>query len=204
MSTSELIKIINNVYLPSEYSKIRERVYSLVSNYKSSRYVKVDDRVTALFEDAITVWFQIEETVYLEGTDDESVLKEAIRTYAPMIPSNDEISLTLFIYVYNYDELRNLLPKYGGIEKSVYLIINEDKIGAVPIYPEDYSPGAQPRSIHYLKFRKAGLDEEVRKATSVKLAITHGLVNKTIELSQEQVLALRNSVKRLGIKWLQA
>ncbi len=54
---SDLLKIINHLYLPSQYSSMRERIYELVSNYKASRYVKIDDRVTVLFEDAVTVWF---------------------------------------------------------------------------------------------------------------------------------------------------
>ena len=199
MST-ELLKIINNLYPPSQYSTIRERVYELISNYKANRYVKVDDRVTILFEDAVTVWFQIEETVYLEGTDDESILREAVKTYSPMIPRKDEVSLTVFIHVYNYDELRNLLPKYDGIHNSISLIINNHAVQAKPIYPEDYGPGALPRSIHYLKVSEPGLDSMLNQASSVKLSINHPMVNKTIEIPPETLENLRRSVK--GASWL--
>ncbi|ADN51616.1 DUF3501 family protein [Vulcanisaeta distributa] len=196
---SDLFKIINHLYLPSQYSSMRERIYELVSNYKASRYVKIDDRITVLFEDAVTVWFQIEETVYLEGVDDESILREAVRTYSPMVPRKDEISLTVFIHVFNYDELRNLLPKYKGIENTISIKINDHAIPAKPIYPEDYGPNALPRSIHYLKVSEAGLDSMLSNASSVAVSISHPMVNKTVKIPSDTLESLKYSVK--DISW---
>ena len=116
---SRLISLISKIYTPSQYSSIREEVYRLISEYKKNRYVPINDRITILFEDAATVWFEIEEAAYLEGVDDINVVKEAVKTYAPMVPGKDELTLTVFVNIYNYDELRNLLPKYSGIEKSI-------------------------------------------------------------------------------------
>jgi len=198
---SDLLKIISHIYPPSQYLGIRERVYELVSNYKANRYVKVDDRLTILFEDTVTVWFQIEETVFLEGVDDEKILNEAVRTYLPMIPSDNEVSMTLFVYIYNDNELRNLLPLYRGIEKSVFLEIDGQRINAIPIYPEDYGPNAQPRSIHYLKFREDGLDRKINNANEVRLVVTHNMVNKSVKLTIKQINALRSSIKRSQISW---
>jgi hypothetical protein len=111
---SKLSEYVLKIYPPSQYSSIRSEVYRLISDYKRNRYVNVNDRVTVLFEDAATVWFQIEETVFLEGTDDVEVIREAIRTYNPMVPKADELTMTVFIHINNYDELRNLLPRYRG------------------------------------------------------------------------------------------
>ncbi|WP_069808092.1 DUF3501 family protein [Vulcanisaeta thermophila] len=202
MSTNELIKIINRLYKPSEYAGIRERAYSLIANYKASRYVKVDDRVTVLFEDAATVWFQIEETVFLEGTDDVNVLQEAVKTYSPMIPSRDELSITLFIYLYNYEELRNLLPKYNGVQDTVTVSIGNVSLKARPIYPGDYGPGAQPRSIHYLKVSHAGLRDLLRTVNSITLSVGHPMVNKSVEIKGDVLESLRSSITREDVDWV--
>ncbi|MGC8570820.1 MAG: DUF3501 family protein [Caldivirga sp.] len=194
---SKLTNLISKIYTPSQYSPIREEVYRLISDYKRSRYVPIDDRVTVLFEDAATVWFQIEETAYLEGVDDISVVKEAVKTYAPMVPKINELTLTVFINVNNYDELRNLLPKYTGIEKSIKLVINNVELGATPIYPEDYAPGALPRSIHYLKVASQGLDELIRTSSNVKLKVTHPMVNREVTLSRDTLEAIKASLKNI-------
>lgn len=170
-----------------------------MSNYKANRYVKVDDRVTVLFEGVVTVWFQIEETAYLEGVDDEAVIREAVKTYSPMVPRKDEVSLTVFVHIFNNDELRNLLPKCNGIEKSISLVINDRTIPAKPIYPEDYGSGTLPRSIHYLKVSEPGLDSLLNQASSVALSITHPMVNKVIKTSPEILETLRRSVK--DVSW---
>ncbi|ABW00914.1 DUF3501 family protein [Caldivirga maquilingensis] len=197
---SRLMNLISKIYTPSQYSSIREEVYRLISEYKRSRYVPINERVTVLFEDAATVWFQIEETAYLEGVDDINVVREAVKTYAPMVPGSNELTITVFININNYDELRNLLPKYNGIEKSIKLVINNVELEATPIYPEDYAPGSLPRSIHYLKVTGKGLDDLIKSSNSVKLRITHPMVNKEVTLSNDSLEAIRASLK--GINWV--
>ena len=196
---SRLISLISKIYTPSQYSSIREEVYRLISEYKKNRYVPINDRITILFEDAATVWFEIEEAAYLEGVDDINVVKEAVKTYAPMVPRKDELTLTVFININNYDELRNLLPKYNGIEKSVALVINSIELPAIPIYPEDYAPGSLPRSIHYLKVIGQGLDELIKGSSSVKLKVTHPMVNKEVTLSGDVLEAVKASLK--DVNW---
>ena len=195
---SRLMNLISKIYTPSQYSSIREEVYRLISEYKRNRYVQVNDRVTVLFEDAATVWFQIEEAAYLEGTDDVNVVKEAVKTYAPMVPKSNELTLTVFININNYDELRNILPKYNGIEKSIRLGINNVELEATPIYPEDYALGSLPRSIHYLKVTGQGLDELIRSTSSIKLKVTHPMVNREVTLSRDALEAVKASLKNIN------
>ncbi|MFP3315191.1 MAG: DUF3501 family protein [Caldivirga sp.] len=197
---SKLSEYVLKIYPPSQYSSIRSEVYRLISDYKRNRYVNVNDRVTVLFEDAATVWFQIEETVFLEGTDDVEVIREAIRTYNPMVPKADELTMTVFIHINNYDELRNLLPRYRGIEGAVDLIIDGKPITAKPIYPEDYAPGALPRSIHYLKASATGLGRMLSEGRDVEVRVRHPMVNRGVKLTAEQLDAIRHSI--IGVSWV--
>jgi len=198
---SEILRLINAVKPASEYEKIRKEAYRIISNYKAPRYLKLTDRLTILFEDAATVWFQIEETIHMEGTDDDQMIREIISTYQPMIPSRDEVSFTLFIHVYNDDEMRKLLPKYSGIERGMGLAIDSNVIKALPIYPSDYEPGAQARSLHYLKYKSNGLAASLMKTDDVTILVDHSEVKAKVKIPGDTLVSLRNSISINSIKW---
>ncbi|MGC8597606.1 MAG: DUF3501 family protein [Thermocladium sp.] len=199
---NEILRLINAIKPASEYEKIRKEAYRAISSYKAPRYLKLTDRLTILFEDAATVWFQIEETIHMEGTDDEQMIREIISTYQPMIPSHDEVSFTLFIHVYNDDEMRRLLPRYSGIERGIGLSINDNVIKPLPIYPSDYEPGAQARSIHYLKYKSNGLAALLMRTNDVTILVDHSEVKAKVKIPGEALASLRNSITIDSIKWI--
>ena len=141
---------------PEEHRRIRDEVMEAFAAYKRPRYLDLSDRITVRFEDAVTVRFQIEEALYAEDGGrpvDERLVGEAIRAYAPMAPRRGGVSMALMVNIYREGELRMLLPRYAGIERSLRLRAGGAEAATRPIFPEDYGEGALPRSIHYLKAR---------------------------------------------------
>ena len=67
-------------------------------------YVDVG-RITVLFEDAVAVWLQIEETLFFEEELGDQLLNEAVATYLPIVPRRGEISLTVMVSLFNEEEL---------------------------------------------------------------------------------------------------
>ena len=200
--SSDLLSLISDVRPASDYGKIRNDVYKLISKYKAPRYLKLTDRLSMLFEDAVTVWFQIEETIHMEATDDDNMMREIIRTYQPMIPKLDEISFTLFVHVYNDEEMRSLLPKYNGIERGVKMILDGKSVDASPIYPEDYGPGSQVRSMHYLKYKSSGLSELVAKAMHVEVSVDHPQSKVKVNVPSDTLDSIRRSIGASSVKWI--
>lgn len=96
MSLPEVKHLVREVLPTSKYREVRDRALGLITEYKKNRYVDMG-RVTVLFEDAATVWLQIEETLFLEEELGEELLKEAVATYLPIVPRRGEISLTVML-----------------------------------------------------------------------------------------------------------
>lgn len=188
-----LAGLIKEILPPSKYKALRGKVVEAIAEYKRPRYVDVGERITVLFEDAATVWFQIEESLLLEGEEGEGPIADAIKAYGPIVPRAGEVSLTLMVNLYSDEELRRVLPKYKGVEGSVYLIA-EAEVAARPIFPEDYGPGAMPRSIHYLKAPAPPGDEWT-------LAIRHPAAEVNIKLSRDLIRIIKNSFTKEFINW---
>ncbi|AEA12357.1 hypothetical protein TUZN_0872 [Thermoproteus uzoniensis 768-20] len=179
---------------PKEYGEIRDSVLEAVAAYKEPRYLDLSDRVTVLFEDAVTVWFQIEEALYAEGEEGERLVGEAVRAYAPIAPRRGELSMTVMVNLYNEGELRALLPKYAGIERSVAVVAGGRAAEAKPIFPEDYAEGAMPRSIHYLKAPLPGLE-------GLRVLVRHPAAEIEAQVPQRTIEAIRASLYAEDVQW---
>ncbi len=193
MSLPEVKHLVREVLPPSKYREVRDRALGLITEYKKNRYVDVG-RVTVLFEDAATVWLQIEETLFLEEELGEELLKEAVATYLPIVPRRGEISLTVMVNLFNEEELRTVLPRFNGIQDSVYIRTAAGEVKAEPIFPEDYGPGALPRSIHYLKAR-------VEPTGGASLVFRHREINAEVPIPETVLEAIRNSVVAEEVNW---
>jgi len=193
MSLPGVKPLVREVLPPSKYREVRDRALRLISEYKKNRYLDVG-RVTVLFEDAVTVWLQIEETLFLEEELGEELLKEAVATYLPIVPRRGEVSLTVMVNLFNEEELRTVLPKFDGIQDSVYIRAGAAGVKAEPIFPEDYGPGALPRSIHYLKAR-------VEPAEGATLVFRHREINAEVPIPETVLEALKSSVVAEEVNW---
>jgi hypothetical protein len=177
---------VNEFLLPDQYENVRMEKIKEIAKIKSLRRVDYGDRLSFLFENRDTVKHQIQETIYLDGLTNTEDIEDVIRTYEPMVPRGDEISLTVFINIYNDNELRELLPKYRGIENSIRIKIDDKEINGSVIYPEKSK--YTTRSIHYLKF-KLDNDDKNRIVRNYKMyiVINHPQLQVEIQIPQKVI-----------------
>ncbi len=136
---------------PEEYAKVRDAELDRIVEHKKRRRVDYGDRLSFLFEDERTVRHQIQEVIFMDSIVDRKVVEELIATYEPMVPGDDEISLTAFYLVYNEEELEEFNAKMAGWESRLRLLLGDDELGGRPIY-DDYDP-RRPKTVAYLKFK---------------------------------------------------
>lgn len=189
----DLRELARSIIPPSRYGEIRGEVVEAVAKYKQYRYLDVG-RMTLLFEDAVTVWFQIEEALYMEGEEGEELIREAVEAYRPIVPRRGEASITLMVNIYDEGELRGLLPKYAGIQNAVSLIFDGREVEARPVFPEDYAEGALPRTIHYLK-------APLLEGGPAAIALRHPMASSVVQLSRDAISAIRSSMAAEETDW---
>jgi Protein of unknown function (DUF3501) len=83
---------------------------------KRRRRVALGEFVTLLFENEMTIRFQIQEMARAEKIIDDEAIETELRIYNPLIPEPGQLCATLFIELTSKDALMRWLPCLVGIE----------------------------------------------------------------------------------------
>src|SRR4029077_13249418 len=104
----------------------------------------------------------VEELLRAERIDDPERIAEELAVFNPLIPGDRELSATLFLEITDPAELASRLGELRGIEKSVYLEVDGERIAPVagPGRERDDRAG----SVHYVRF----LLNEAQRATALR------------------------------------
>ena len=175
---------ILNLY---EYEKVRPEKVKYITQLKKKRRVHAGDKVTYVFENFDTVWFQIQEMIRAERMVDEKDIQFEIDTYNELIPEKNQLSATMFIEIPDAEERRKILPKLIGIHDTVYLHIgNKHTIKAVADEKSqmDYEEG-KASVVHFLKWNLTPEQVEDFKREPVRIEINHENYKALVQIPPE-------------------
>ena len=113
-----------------EWERVRSVLRPLFIREKDRRRLAVGDHLTLLFENAQSVWYQIEEMLRVERIVDGEAMQHEIETYNELIPREDELSATLLVEYADPAERDRALRQLVGIERRLNLVAGDRKIPA--------------------------------------------------------------------------
>ena len=172
---------------PDIYEKNRAQLRKELVKFKKNRRVPLGQYATFYFESFETMLAQIQEMLHIEKGGDRQ-LKDELEAYNPLVPKGKELVATLMFEIDNPISRADLLGKIGGIEKKVYIQIENEKIKATPEMEVDRtSSEGKASSVQFLHFNFS--DEQIKKFkdtnTEVILGIDHHLYNYTTKISKD-------------------
>lgn len=170
------------------YERERAEFRAKVIAEKRLRRIALGPIVTVVFENALTMRFQVQEMARVEKMATDELIQGELDAYNPLIPDPGELSMTLFIELTTEEQLREWLPKLVGIERSVGLVIDD----TAPIRSElDKDHEAQltrddvTAAVHYLRIKLSDVDRERFAAGPARLVVDHRAYSYAVELSGE-------------------
>ena len=113
------------------YTEKRRELRKSIVDYKKNRRVALGPYATFYFESYETMLAQVQEMLYIEKGGDEQIQDE-LTAYNPLIPNGKELTATLMFEIDNPISRAAFLGKVGGIEETVFMKIDGEKIKAVP------------------------------------------------------------------------
>lgn len=146
-----------DVYPPDIYAKKREEITKSVISTKRRRRV-VTKTFSFLFENRETVLNQINEMVFIENVYDENEISRLISVYSEQLPTENELSVSMFIEFEDERQMVREIPRLAGVENTVYLTFDGHEIKGTP--EEGRSTDALESTLQYLKFRFTKSDYE--------------------------------------------
>src|SRR5215831_5483530 len=105
------------------YAKTRQDFRTRVLAHKRPRTVHLGEHVTLLFEDELTIRYQIQEMLRIEKTFEDAGIQDELDAYNPLVPDGANLKATMLIEYEDIDERRRALAKLKGIEDRVWVQI---------------------------------------------------------------------------------
>jgi hypothetical protein len=157
------------------YARSRKDFRTKVLAHKKNRTVRLGEHVTLIFEDELTVRYQIQEMLRIEKTFEEEGIRDELDAYNPLIPDGTNLKATMMIEYEDQEERKVELGRLRGVESRVYIQVD----GAARVYAiadEDLERENEHKtsSVHFLRFEfEPAMIAAFRQGAAVALGIDH-------------------------------
>jgi Protein of unknown function (DUF3501) len=180
-----------------ERADFRRDVISL----KRRRRVALGEFVTLLFENEMTIRFQIQEMARAEKIIDDEAIETELRIYNPLIPEPGQLCATLFIELTSKDALMRWLPCLVGIERSVALRLSDGGLVRAVVdedHEKQLTREETTASIHYVRWQLTREQVERFVAGPVTLVANHAQYAFETPLSADTLAELATDLHHGG------
>lgn len=135
------------------YAKERSAFRARVLAHKRNRIVHLGRHVTLLFEDELTIRYQIQEMLHIEKIFDEDGIQGELEAYLPLVPNGSNFKATLQIEYENEVERRAALSRLIGIEDSVFMRVDGDEsVYAISDEDLERENNEKTSAVHFVRF----------------------------------------------------
>jgi hypothetical protein len=157
------------------YAKERSAFRARVLAHKRNRIVHLGPHVTLLFEDELTIRYQIQEMLRIEKTFDEAGIQQEVDAYNPLVPDGSNLKATMLLEYEDADARHAALAQLRGIEDHVFMrVAGFPVVRAVADEDLDRENDDKTSAVHFVRFELTPAMIAAFKAdTPVALSIDH-------------------------------
>ena len=157
------------------YAKARAEFRDRVLAHKKARTVHLGEHVTLLFEDELTVRYQIQEMLRIEKVFEEAGIQDELDAYNPLVPDGTNLKATMLIEYEDPDERVTALARLTGIERRVWVeVAGERRVHAIADEDLPRETETKTAAVHFLRFE---LDPEMvsalRRGAGLAIGVDH-------------------------------
>ncbi len=135
------------------YADQRKAFRAQVMEHKKPRRVTLGEHVTLLFEDRLTIQYQIQEMLRVERIFEPEGIEDELGAYNPLIPDGGNLKATLLVEFEEVEERKQALQELIGLEDKIWIKIGDFE-PVKPIADEDMERENTEKtsSVHFLRF----------------------------------------------------
>ena len=181
-----------DVMATADYVKVRATKRRELSELKKRRRVEVGPFAMFAFESWDTMWFQVQEMLYIEKGGAAQVPDE-LAAYNPLIPQGRELVATVMFQIDDERARKVALAQLGGVEATAFMMVGALRIAGVPEADMDRTTAEGKASsvqfIHF-PFTQEAIAAFRIPGTQVVLGFTHPAYGHMAVLSEPVRAAL--------------
>jgi hypothetical protein len=183
MMTTQSKLTLENLWTLEAYAKKRNEFRAQVIAHKKNRSVHLGEHVTLLFEDEMTVRYQVQEMLRIEKTFEEQGILDELEAYNPLIPDGRNFKATMMIEYGDVQERKAALKKLKGIEDKVWIQVEgSPKVYAIADEDLERSNDEKTAAVHFLRFELTkDMAEALKYGVSLSMGVDHPAYTDAVE-----------------------
>jgi hypothetical protein len=157
------------------YARERDGFRASVIEHKRARTVAIGPHMTWIFEDRVTVQYQVQEMLRIERIFEAHGIAEELEAYNPLIPDGSNWKATLLVEFPDPEERRAALAELKGIEDRCWVEV-EGHARVYAIADEDLERENEEKtsSVHFLRFEfETPMTSDVKRGAAISLGVDH-------------------------------
>ena len=157
------------------YARERDAFRNRVIEHKKSRKLALGENVTLLFEDELTIRYQVQEMLRVERTFEEDGIVSELDAYNPLIPDGGNLKATMLIEYSDPEERKVWLSHLKGIESRVWLEVEDyPRVYAIADEDLDRENEQKTSAVHFLRFELTPrMQAAMKRGASLAAGIDH-------------------------------
>ena len=157
------------------YSRERPDFRTRVIAHKRNRQLNVGPNTMWLFEDRLTVQYQVQEMLRTERIFEAEGIAEELAAYNPLIPDGSNWKVT-FLIEYTDPEVRRVqLEKLRGVEDRCWVQVSGfERVFAIADEDMERENEVKTSAVHFLRFElSAAMSAKLKGGAALSVGIDH-------------------------------
>ncbi len=135
------------------YARERPAFRARVLEHKRPRTVHLGEHVTLLFEDELTVRYQIQEMLRIEKTFEEEGIRDEVAAYSALVPDGTNFKATMLIEYEDVAARRAALATLKGVERRTWVAAEGgERVYAIADEDLERENEEKTSAVHFLRF----------------------------------------------------
>lgn len=178
---------VSDLFSLERYARERPAFRSRVLEHKRDRQLAVGPHVTWLFEDRLTVQYQVQEMLRAERIFEAEGIEEELESYNPLIPDGHNWKATLLIEFPDESERRRELAMLKGIEDRCWVqVAGCERVFAIADEDLERENEEKTSAVHFLRFELTPpMITALRGGAGLSVGIDHGHYQHAIQPVRE-------------------
>ncbi|MEW6312449.1 MAG: DUF3501 family protein [Pseudomonadota bacterium] len=157
------------------YAKARDAMRAHVIAHKKNRTLHLGENVTLVFEDEVTMRYQIQEMLRAEKIFDKEGIQGELDAYNPLVPDGGNWKATMMIEYADVEQRRIMLARLIGVEDRVWVAVDgQPRVYAIADEDLERENAEKTSSVHFLRFELgASMIAALRQGAALAVGIDH-------------------------------
>lgn len=165
----------NSLMSLEQYARERPAFRARVLAHKRNRSLALGDHLTLIFEDELTIRYQIQEMLRIEKIFEENGINGELDAYNPLVPDGSNFKATMLIEYPDVEERRRMLARLKGIEDRIWVRVEGcEPVRAIADEDLERENEEKTSAVHFLRFElTAEMKSRLKQGAALAVGADH-------------------------------